>query len=102
MKTLFLFGASILLLTGCQVYHSAGVGDYGYTYDMPLPAVSGTQAQLTAAINATPSGYATVDSGGQSHGGGSQSVVFYEGAQPARGVVAAGTPVWTAPVAQPT
>lgn len=97
MKNLFLFGAAILGLAGCTT-NTAVTSDYGYTFDDSLPVVSGTQAQLTAAINATPSGYAYVESPGVSHGPNSQSVVFYEGTQPSSGVVA-GTPVWTAPVA---
>ena len=99
MKNFFLFGASILLIAGCTASRSTGGNDYGYTFDMPLPTVSGTQAQLTAAMNAPSSGYATTESGGQTHGPASQSVVFYEGSQPTQGVVAAGTPVWTSPVA---
>jgi hypothetical protein len=98
MNKLFLFGASILVLAGCNTTNNSGLGDYGYTYDMELPTVSGSQAQLTAALDNRPTDYALIDQSQSQHPA-SQSVVFYEGAQPPRGAVAAGTPVWTSPVA---
>src|SRR3954469_25403532 len=98
MNKLFLFGASILVLAGCNTTNNSGLGDYGYSYDLELPTVSGSQAQLTAALDNRPTDYALTDQSPSLHLA-SQSVVFYEGAQPPRGAVAAGTPVWTPPVA---
>jgi len=97
MKKVFIFGASALLLAGCQTYSTVGTGEYGYTYDLPLSPVSGTQAELDAALRSAPSSYATVAPAPTGQVAPAQSVVFYEGAQPAQGAVAATTPVWTAP-----
>jgi hypothetical protein len=100
MKNVFLIGAASLLLAGCETYHTAGTGEYSYSYDLGLPTVSGTQAEMQAALNEAPVGYTVaVPSTTSSTTAPAQSVVFYEGKQPAQTVVAGAAPVWTAPAA---
>lgn len=98
-----LFGISaagmVGLLAGCQsTYDTGGVGSYGYSYDLNLPAVSGSPVALQTLGTATPA-YVSTAPALTPQASGAQSVVFYEGAQPAPSatVVAGTTPVWTAP-----
>jgi hypothetical protein len=92
MKKIFLSAAAALAFTGCESYHTVGTGDYGFTYDLNLPVISGSQADIVTAATAPEPAYASLAPAPGTQGPPPQSITFYEGTEPQRQLVVTPAP----------